>query len=218
MQRTALLIIVAALVFSAALLAPLIAYVLVFGLTPLAHHQRWAELGSFVGGIYTPLLALCTLAVLVMQVLIQRHQAQHQFDQSFLQQSRSDLEFYMLRLLEALQTPVGYGNNVREVLHSQYQPDTLEALRTPEMKKLGLELHTVAPEIIGFWSAIQPILQGLEAPGHQPYKLAHTAAISKLAATLSMQSCIALDNYLLAHAENHEPMQQLKFSSLAAQR
>ena len=104
------------------LAAPLLLYVSVFGPNLSNVHARWSEFGSAMGGIYSPILALLATAILVLQVLVQRAQAKHQFDHTFLSQSNADLEFYVVRLVQALDVKLSYGNTTRELLHAHYQP------------------------------------------------------------------------------------------------
>lgn len=51
-----------------------------FGLGLWEMPDEWADLGSYVGGIYTPILSLITLAVISVQIFIQNQQFQHSFD------------------------------------------------------------------------------------------------------------------------------------------
>ncbi|EHU9474336.1 hypothetical protein KZY47_004291 [Vibrio vulnificus] len=54
-----------------ALIAPIVFYTLTFGIGIWDSHSDWAAMGSALGGLYTPILALLTLAVLLKQLQIQ---------------------------------------------------------------------------------------------------------------------------------------------------
>ena len=167
-----------------------------------------------MGGIYSPILALLATAILVLQVLVQRAQAKHQFDHTFLSQSNADLEFYVVRLVQALEVKLSYGNTTRELLHAHYQPAELSALRTPAVTKLAGEIHCAAPAIASCWLAILPILQGFAAPNRQPYTRAYGSAMAKLTAALSYETCVSLDNYVMLHAGDRGRHLHLAFTPI----
>ncbi len=50
---------------------PIIFYIYNFGLGIWQEHSDWAVMGSALGGIYTPILAILTLAVLIKQLQLQ---------------------------------------------------------------------------------------------------------------------------------------------------
>jgi hypothetical protein len=84
---------IVALLVILALSAPILFYVVTFG-TSLSHnHLRWSELGTFIGGIYAPIAAFFTLAIITGQLSSQVHFNNHQMDQAFLNNSRADLPF-----------------------------------------------------------------------------------------------------------------------------
>ncbi len=53
------------------LVAPILFYIYQFGFGVWSKHSDWASMGSALGGLYTPILTLLTLAVLVKQLQIQ---------------------------------------------------------------------------------------------------------------------------------------------------
>ncbi|EKO3403001.1 hypothetical protein N6C02_004319 [Vibrio fluvialis] len=53
------------------LVTPILFYIYQFGFGLWSEHSDWASMGSALGGLYTPILALLTLAVLVKQLQIQ---------------------------------------------------------------------------------------------------------------------------------------------------
>jgi hypothetical protein len=66
---------------------PIGAYVVKFGTSVSGEHTRWAEFWSAMSGIYAPILALATLALLAMQYSLQRRVHKHEKDQAFIQQN-----------------------------------------------------------------------------------------------------------------------------------
>lgn len=129
------------------LLVPICVYVWVFGFHLSNVHARWAEFGSAMSGVYTPVVALATLAVLVMQVSLQKQVHNHDIDQTFVQQTRADTEFYVRQLSEALTVKLHYGNQAVEILLDQFQPPSVEELDSSTLRTLAAEIEAASPRI-----------------------------------------------------------------------
>lgn len=80
------------------LLLPLLLYIYQFGLSLSTEHSRWSEFGSYLTGIYSPLIALVALFILTTQLLIQRAMSKHHHDQAFVNSAREDINFYINKL------------------------------------------------------------------------------------------------------------------------
>ena len=184
-----------------ALLSPIAIYWATFGITIATEHNRWAEFGSAMSGIYSPLIAFLTLSVLGLQVLIQRAQSKHESDQAHILQARADIEFYLLRLDEYLSTVWLRGNTVRDSLHEVFQPATASDLDSEKLRGAAKELDRGAPRVLAVWFAIYPILKGLHAANEQAYELCRTSSVSKIIVMLSFETCVALDNFHRARTE-----------------
>lgn len=191
----------AAMGIAFAFVAPLAAYVFTFGWHLTDNHQRWSEFGSFVAGIYAPIVALATLLVLLMQVALQRAINTHQFDQAHIQQARADIEFYVIRLAETMGNRLAVGNTVRELLHAQFQPSTGEELDSPQLKLLAHQIDQEAPRVMGLLFGILPVLVGLRSTKDKTFEMNHTSALQKMIAMLSFETCVALENYHRARTE-----------------
>jgi ABC-type nickel/cobalt efflux system permease component RcnA len=181
--------------FVAILIAPLVAYVKTFGFVLSNNHQRWGEFGSAISGVYTPLIAALTLWVLVRQFREQIRLNEHQYDQAHVEQARSDISFYLPRLLDELACRVSSGNTLREILHDQFQPNEVQSLDQAKWKDLAKWLDKENPRVFSFWSAIYAILAGLAAPKRHPYDLSYVSTKQKMNAMLSYETCVALDNF-----------------------
>jgi hypothetical protein len=175
--------------------APIAAYLVVFGAQVVSEHQRWSEFGSYLAGVYAPIVAVVTLAVLSMQVALQREVNKHQFDQAYIQQARADLEFYITRLAEAVLEPISTGNTIRQILHANFQPSTVQALDSSQLRTLAQQVDREVPRLMGLLFGVFPVLEGLRSSQESAYRLNHTSALQKLTAMLSFETCAALENF-----------------------
>lgn len=174
---------------------PVVIYIVVFGSQLSTSHVRWAEFGSAMSGIYAPIVAVSTLLILYVQVGLQRQINEHQYVQSHLQQARSDLEFYSVQLVSALEAHLLPGQTVRQVLHTNFGPHDAGALDQEYMRELAANIDANAPSSLALWFAVYPILAGLEAGKGSQFEMTLSSSISKLIAMLSFETCVALDNY-----------------------
>jgi len=187
--------------FGAAILAPVVVYIWNFGARISSDHARWAEFGSAIGGIYSPLVAVLTLAVLLRQVALQQQMNIHEYDQAYLQQARDDIEFYSTQMANVMNSIVGPGKTLRTVLHENFQPLSASELDSPQLRELAGNIHTLIPPAFDIWGAIQPILAGLNAGKARMYEMTFGSSTQKLIALLSFETCIALENFHRARNE-----------------
>jgi hypothetical protein len=192
MQRASLLIRSAVLLV---LIAPVIVYLWTFGWKLSQDHTRWGEFGSAMSGIYTPILTLLTLSVLIFQVRLQHEMHAYDQTQAYIEQARSDIEFYVGRLESVVTLKISTGNTVREVLHASFEPSDPQVLDSSKLRALAHMLNGEVPQLLGVLSAIQAILVGLAASQQAQYQLNYTSAVQKMIALLSFETCVAIENY-----------------------
>lgn len=191
------------LALAVAYAVPLVIYVTTFGFSLSAEHTRWGEFGSAMAGIYAPIVALTTLAVLLAQVRIQSQLNDHEFRQSHIAQARADIEFYALELSRKLNGVAMPGASYREVLHRNFQPASAAALDDENLKTLAANISSLEPSLLGMWVGIYPILEGLAAASsqHVTFRMALNSSLQKLVALLSFETCVALDNFYRTRTE-----------------
>jgi hypothetical protein len=178
-----------------AIAAPVIVYLCVFGTNLSSDHARWAEFGSAIGGIYSPLLASLTLIILWHQVKLQAQMNVHEHEQAYLQQARENIEFYSIQIAQVMNQMVYPDKTLRMVLHENFSPQSLSDLDSQQLRQLAENIHTIIPPVFDIWDAIYPILIGLKAGKKQMFEMTHGSSIQKLVALLSFKSCVALDNF-----------------------
>ena len=174
--------------------APVVFYIATFGASLSHDHQRWAEFGSAMSGIYAPIVAVTTLAVLLAQVGLQRRINEHSYNQAHFAQARTDLEFYAIQLAAKLDETALPGYTFRSVLHSNFQPATIAELDSDNLRTLAANIDANMPSIMGIWFSIYPILAGLASSDEATYRMTLNSSVQKLIALLSFESCAALDN------------------------
>lgn len=210
MHRRAL---VARLLVVGVFLTPVFVYVCVFGTTLSSNHTRWAEFGSAIGGIYSPLLAMLALAVLLKQVVLQAHMNLHESDQAYLQQAREDIEFYSTQMVQVINGIALPGKTLRAVLHENFEPPSVEELDSQQLRQLAANIHALIPPAVDIWAAVYPILMGLDAGKTRMYNMTLVSSSQKLIALLSFETCVALDNFHRARTEGRAQVRYL-FSPL----
>jgi hypothetical protein len=194
-------ILVARLLILGAIAAPVVVYLYVFGTSLSSSHTRWAEFGSAIGGIYSPLVALLTLAVLAQQVRLQAQMNVHETDQAYLQQAREDIEFYSTQMAQAMNLMALPGKSLRAILHEHFEPRSFGELDSQQLRQLAANIHANMPPALDIWAAVYPILMGLKAGKTRMYDMTHGSSTQKLIALLSFETCVALDNFHRARTE-----------------
>lgn len=220
MKRTRVLAYVALVTLVIWLLGPLVLYAYTFGTHITNSHIKWAEFGSAMSGIYSPLLALVTLFVLGAQVSLQKRQTalqqqinDHERDQAYLVQARSDIEFYAARVAEALSSIALPGVSLRAHLHKHFQPETAGELDSHELRQLAADIHHLMPSSYDLWAAIYPILMGMDAGKKTMFNLAYASSSQKLIALLGFETCVVLDNFHRVRSEGRSKVKYI-FSPL----
>lgn len=182
------------LAVAVALLAPIAIYVWTFGLSISTSHIRWSEMGSAMAGIYSPILALLTLLLLLAQVKLQGRMNNHTFDQSFVQDARADLHFYLEQLANELSREFDDGSEIQTLLIAAFAYPGTEDLKDEMVMASAAALNKRHHRLVALWSAIYGILAGLKANDYPPYSNNYATAKQKAVAMLSYACCAALDN------------------------
>lgn len=196
----------------AMLLSPIVVYVYKFGVNITDSHARWGEMGSAMSGLYTPILSLLTLAVLLAQVRLQDAMNKHAFDQSYIQEVRTDVQYYLSQLAKELSAEFDNGSEIGQELIAVFAYVPVKELRGQRYAEVAKGLNRKYPRIMSIWSAFYPLLAGLQANSHHPYEHNFSAAKQKAIVILSYEGCVALDNFIWCVSEGN-----LKFSYEFAQ-
>lgn len=187
--------------FLAAYGMPLAIYFFTFGFVLSSDHQRWAEFGSAMSGIYAPIVAVTTLAVLIAQVGLQKQINDHSYNQAHFSQARSDIEFYAIQLVAKMDQVALPGKTFRSILHTNFQPKTIAELDSDSLRTLAANIDADVPSVMGIWFGVYPILTGLATSEEATFRMTLNSSIQKLTALLSFETCVALDNFYRTRTE-----------------
>ena len=98
-------------------------------------------------------------------------------------------------------------------MHKDFQPVSGLELDAEYLRDFASRVDVMAPSISGIWSAVYPILGGLEVGKDVQFELALRSSLQKLIAMLSYETCASLDNYHRIRTEGKIRM-NYKFSLL----
>lgn len=204
----------------ALLVAPIVIYVSKFGFHISDCHQRWAEMGSAMSGIYGPILALLTLYILYVQNKAQTKMQRHQLNQDILSKAQSNIQLHLGMLSQILAGNVYEIGNLltpQQRILAYFKNCTIEELAGDEQKQIAESIHSDYPGLSENWSGIYSHFSGLIRLAGSEYQSEYLTAEFKIRGALSAPVCIALDNYLYAliHGQVSFPY---KFSPVLSQR
>jgi hypothetical protein len=187
----------------ALLVAPIGVYIYKFGWEVTDSHSRWGEMGSAMSGLYTPILSLLTLWVLAAQVRLQGEMNKHAFDQAYVQEVRSDVQYYLSQLTQEFAVEFDNGSAVGSELVNAFAYLSAKELREPNLTRTAQALDRKFPRVMSIWLAFYPLLEGLRSNNHPPYEHNFEAAKQKAIVLLSYEGCVALDNFVWCVSEGH---------------
>ena len=178
---------IAVLVGAGLVLTPMAMYVHTFG-SELSHsHSRWAEMGTAMGGIYAPMLAIATAFILAMQFNLQRRQQlyiekQHKIDKAY-----HDTTIALKIITAELES-----SGLRQALESI--PNLADL--PPEEREIKMGFHKASMEcwatrhfrLVPNWNRVYFNIAGLESEPLEHLKLCMLTASS-----LSIEMATALD-------------------------
>lgn len=174
-------------------LLPLALYVYKFGIGLWDKHEHWAEMGSFFSGIYSPVIAFIALLILLGQSIAQAAINKHQYDQTYIQENRKDLDFYIQKLEVFLNKKLESGELIGELMNRNINHLTKDQLEATEGKAITAALYLEYSLVFNIWVSIYPILMGLGSQNKYPYRHNFESSKLKIMTILSWESCITLD-------------------------
>ncbi|GLO63391.1 hypothetical protein MACH09_38990 [Vibrio sp. MACH09] len=174
------------------LVLPVAVYAYQFGLGIWEDHSKWAEMGSALSGIYSPLIALFAFIILFSQVRQQFVMDTFQHDLEYIRKTVEEVNFYIERLDYYLTVD---SQNDQHLINSlrQFNQISESELESNYVRTLVKDFAIKNPKFFNVWGAIYPSLNGLATNGTYPYEHNYTATLLKVSTVLSFEVCVALD-------------------------
>ena len=182
------------LVIFIALWLPIALYAYQFGFSLSSDHKVWAEFGSIMSGIYSPIIAFIALLILANQARIQLSMDKHQHNHSFIERNRNDLDFYINKLESYLEKDYDEKLTIKQYLllnFSNLSNATLLEEKTKEKAQAFIFAHH---QVFDTWLAIYPILKGLDSQKEYPYVHNFESSKLRISSCLYFGVCVAIDN------------------------
>lgn len=177
--------------------SPIIIYTLNFGFHLTADHQRWAEFGTFISGIYAPVLSLVTLLVLVSQYRMQNKMNEYQIEQTTISRLVNDNTQFLEAICRELDSaPYIRTKSVEDILMDHFFFLSADDLANDEKYRSAIMLYKKVPKISDCWMALTSTLATLEMIEGSSYKAAFSSELLRVQSTLSHGTCTSLDNYM----------------------
>ena len=174
------------------LLLPIVAYTYKFGIGLWSSPSQWSDLGGYIGGVYTPILALLTLLVLCVQIYLQA--LQHK--QHIISLQESELSDYLNHLNVELDQIVTEGLTLRQLLLHTLNNKNLEDIESMDLDII-FDINQDHHKLYSMWAGVRTCLKSIE--NHSKIKnfesIHHTIQKNKVIAYLSPQVCSSLDKF-----------------------
>jgi len=170
-----------------ALLTPVIIYTSQFGFGVWGSHSEWSEMGSALGGIYTPILTIFMVVILYRQTAIQAVLAKHTFDTNRIDKSKKQLNYHVSNIQKVLGIKDLNGfsislNKILAVNRDMAILDTIDQWYDPHISQLLVD-----------WYNVQGILLSMDQPEESEYIMNHMQFKSFVITQLTYEVCDALD-------------------------
>jgi len=175
--------------------APIATYVFQFGIGFWQEPSEWSDLGGYIGGIYTPILALLTLSVLCVQIYLQM--LQHR--QHLISLQEAQLTEYLRELNTELDKSVGENLTLRNYLIEIYNIFNEKSLKDMDLS-IAYELNQSYHKIYSMWSGAMACLKYIKTCSNiKSLESTHyPVQKNKVIAYMGPQVCSSLDKHNFA--------------------
>ncbi|MFC0133580.1 hypothetical protein [Massilia eurypsychrophila] len=122
-------------------------------------------------------------------------------DHARLMNTRTDVEFYLVRLVEVLDVDLPGMQTPRFILRSRFSNVTLEQLSSDELRETANYLEAKAPQLFAMWGAYYSALAGVRDVDDFDKQLQYISATDKAIAMLSFETCVQMDQFYFCWAK-----------------
>ncbi|OOE64670.1 hypothetical protein [Salinivibrio kushneri] len=203
--------------FFFSLLIPIYLYVSQFGIGLWDDHTKWAEMGSFFGGILGPIITVISVSFLYFQLRDHQKQQQYTLDTLKLQKIEYDIEFFTSVVKSELKREVSTmgDRTLSRILsvhaaefcsaHTHYQGNEDPDLIIKEFGRRSHDFLVCYESLFASWRAINAHLHWLkvldELLGIESYK----SQVARVYTTLDSHICSHLDTISMTLQQEFEP-------------
>lgn len=180
------------------LFVPIALYAREFGIEGWQQYQSWMTMGRELAGVYAIIAALLVFLFLVTMLILRFQNKSADKDQTFIQDSRKDIEFFLSELDHCLSQWVDETSTVRQQLHKRCGALSEKKLNADRVQVKLTEFAGSHEKLLNIWCPLVKILYALGTPGRFPYEHNHQRCIQKSISILSLQTCEALDKLAFA--------------------
>ena len=184
---------------------PIFLYIHQFGFGLWTEHSKWAEMGSFFGGVLGPAITVISVGFLYIQLKAHQKQQQYTLDVLKLQKIESDIVFFISTVKTELAREIPTMNDrvLSEILshhaaefcsvHTNYQGEKNPDLAIEDFSRRSFDFLICYESLFASWNALN----------------AHLYTLNDLDLTLNMDSYksqkarifTSLDSFICAHLD-----------------
>jgi len=203
--------------FFLALLIPIWLYISQFGIGLWSDHTKWAEMGSFFGGILGPIVTVISVSFLYAQIKAHQKQQQYTLDTLKLQKIESDISFFASVVKSELEREISTmgGKTLNSILshhaaefcsvYTRYQGNEDPNLIIKKFGRRSFDFLVCYESLFASWRAINAHLHSLkvldEFLGMENYK----SQLARVFTTLDSYICSHLDTISMTLEQEFKP-------------
>ena len=169
------------LIIGLILVLPIAVYAYQFGFGLWDSNKEWAEMGSAIGGLYTPILAILTLVVLVKQFQLQKNM--HKHEQRVVSR---DIGFSMVEK---------YAEKIESMFTQEVVDDLAHFADLDRGDPEADKLKSKHLDIFTLWATVHALLRNFEK--NEPDMVVDLASMAVLHLTFNM--CATLEQAFIVH-------------------
>ncbi|WP_372763232.1 hypothetical protein [Pseudoalteromonas sp.] len=204
-------------IFIAIVLLPVALYINQFGFGTWVEHTKWAEMGSFFGGILGPIITVISVTFLYKQLKEHQKQQQYALDSLKLQKIESDIAFFSSIVKKELDRIIPTMDNrvLSDVLshhaaevcavHTQYQGEEDPDLIIKEFGRRSFDFLICYESLFASWNAINAQLHALHKLDLALEIESYKSQRARVFASLDSIMCTHLDTISMTLDLNYQP-------------
>lgn len=185
--RKALIFILIPIIF----ILPIVIYLTKFGIDLSNNQDIWGQFGSYISGIYAPILAILTLVILYKQYRFQKLA----WEQSYAQAKANDLNYYLELLQKNLLTELSNGTTIKYTLEHDFLNISVNSLSNEKLKLIASQLYSENENFISCWHLLNTYIVGFKCYKKTTFEHFYTDSKLKLVSVIGYKCCVALDNF-----------------------